>query len=218
VVCKYKEDSRTTFGEKRGEEDTLALPNDRISIIKDEVGDVFKALKKMTGKHVLVGVPEETASRPEDEINNAAIAYIHEFGSPNANIPARPFLLPGVKSALPEATSQLKLAAIAASNGNQKKADAYLASAGQIAVNIVKRTFMAGEGWPPLKPETVARRYKERGDLKPRPGELQYLELIGQGASAEQAQQATGIHPLPNTGELLRSITYVVREVKDAPT
>ena len=73
----------------------------RVTITKDKVNAVVGSITKLVGKQVLVGIPEANGSRQDPEesapVTNAALGYIHEFGSPRANIPARPFLIPGVR-------------------------------------------------------------------------------------------------------------------------
>lgn len=59
-------------------------------------------------KEVLIGIPMSTTERPDGEITNAELGYIHEYGAPEANIPARPFLIPGVESVKGKALELMK--------------------------------------------------------------------------------------------------------------
>jgi hypothetical protein len=70
------------------------------------------SLSILADVEVLVGVPEETTDvRNEDGqeyITNAALAYIHDNGEPSANIPARPFMVPGITAVQEKIAGQLR--------------------------------------------------------------------------------------------------------------
>src|SRR5258708_13943696 len=75
--------------------------NAKIVVGTDRTAAVAMALKLMASMEVLVGIPAEKAPRTSAEaksqpINNAALGYIHNYGSPTQNIPARPFMEPGI--------------------------------------------------------------------------------------------------------------------------
>lgn len=182
-------------------------------VIRDRSKGILAALKKMTGEEVLVGIPETKTSRPSGEVTNAELGYIHEFGAPGANIPARPFLIPGVRKAKAAAAARLRTAALAALDGNADKAHRELVLAGIIAENSVKAVLTNGD-FVPLQPGTVAARFRGRETASRRPSEERYMQLIRAGASPQAAQEAAGIRPLINTGALRRSITSVVRKVR----
>ena len=82
--------------------------------------------------------------------------------------------------------------------------------AGMLAVNSIKQLVNSGLQ-PALSPETVRRRQESRNTKSMRKSEKHYLDLIGAGHSPEFAQQTAGIIPLINTGQYLKSITYVLR-------
>lgn len=156
-------------------------------VIKDQSATLLKALQDMASKRVLIGVPASEAARQDDAvIGNAQLAYIHENGSAAANIPARPFLVPGVKKAGDKAAAILKKAAADVFD-RKASIDKGLNAAGLVAQTSVKMTIRAGEGFAPLKPGTLAAR-RRKG-----------------------AKGAKGDKPLIRTGQLLNSISYVVR-------
>jgi hypothetical protein len=189
--------------------------NPRLVIIKDDVPAVVAAINELVGKEVLVGIPDSSTDRDQEEaqpITNATLGYIHENGAPEANIPARPFLIPGVEKAEEPTLERLKKAAQVTMRGDTKSADKYLNDAGIIASNSVKRTFWENN-WEPLKPSTIANRHRQRG-TKMRDAERQYLGLIGEGMSPADAQAAAGIQPLVDTAQLRNAITYVIRKAK----
>lgn len=78
-------------------------------------------------------------------------------GSPARNSPARPFLVPGVKAAMPAIEARLREGAAAALAGNLGAVDNALDSAGIEGVNSVRATIQAGIP-PPIKPETLLNR------------------------------------------------------------
>tara|TARA_R110000772_G_scaffold24212_12_gene64170 strand:- start:5220 stop:5696 length:477 start_codon:yes stop_codon:yes gene_type:complete len=60
---------------------------------------IEKALKEfMTDKYVTVGIHEDAGQHEDDGITNAQLGATMEFGTDNGNIPARPWLRPGVES------------------------------------------------------------------------------------------------------------------------
>lgn len=186
----------------------------RVSITKDEVSAIVGAITEIARKQVLVGIPDSTTSREQEEgspITNAALGYIHEFGSPDANIPARPFLIPGVEKAREGATERLKAAAKAALDGDKASVDRHLNAAGTLAANSARNEIQTGD-FVPLKPGTIANRHRARGTASMRKSETDYLEMVKEGESPEAAQESTGIRPLINTGQLRNSLTYVVRK------
>lgn len=67
--------------------------------IRDRSKALNDILRALNAQGVMVGIPAETAGRDDGPINNAAIGYILETGAPERNLPARPFLRPGVASA-----------------------------------------------------------------------------------------------------------------------
>ena len=174
-----------------------------LTITKDEADKLLKAVQTLTRQEVLVGVPDATAGRKGDDepISNAAIGYINEFGSPEQNIPARPFLIPGVRDAAPKFIKRLHDAAKAAVAGKNDTVQANLMAAGLVAQNAVRAKISAGP-FVPLADATVAARAR-RGR---------------KGAIAEMASRAAGnapgtelARPLIDTGQLRRAITYVTR-------
>jgi hypothetical protein len=156
--------------------------------------DIEAAIRRLTAKRLYIGIPMDKDPRQGEPIGNASLGYIQEFGSPAKNIPARPFLVPGVETALPQIEAELKTGAIAALNADPAGVDRAFARAGVRGVNSVTRRIQAGIP-PPLKDATVAaRRRRTRGSKYRR-----------------KAVTAADVTPLLDTGALLRSITYVIR-------
>lgn len=185
-------------------------------IVIDNVDRVLRSIKILTQKQVLVGIPESKADRDNygsagADVTNAMLAYVHETGAPSHNIPARPFLMPGVSKALPQVIPALQAAAEASLDGDDKEVDKFLNVAGLIASASAKREISTAP-YTPLKDSTIARRHLSRQTKSMRPGEVQYFKLRDQGIDEGAAQAAVGIQPLINTGQLRNAITYVVRD------
>jgi hypothetical protein len=151
--------------------------------------EIIALVNKLAQTKVLVGIPSTNIGR-DDAVNNALLGYIHEMGSPANNIPARPFLRPGITNSRDKWQPYLEQAAAAALQGNDGLMDRALNAAGTVAVSAVKNTITAKIP-PPLKPATVRARRRHHG----------------QPATAADIAGAT---PLVDTGQLLNSITYVV--------
>jgi hypothetical protein len=159
--------------------------------------DIMRALGELAKKRLLVGIPAENNTRPGEPIGNAVLGYIHNFGSPARNIPARPHLVPGVEAVMPAIQQRLEMAARAALAGDEAAVDRHLGEAGIVAVNSVQATIQAGIP-PPLQPRTVtSRRRRSKGSRYRR-----------------RATQPSDVTPLIDTGALLRSYTWVIRKVR----
>lgn len=157
-----------------------------VKITKDRVAEVIQAISKLAKKDVLVGIPDSAPGRNDGPISNAAIGYIQETGSPANNIPARPFLIPGVKDAQKDIAARFGAGAKQALSGNGTAAEASLHAAGLIGQNAARRKINNGP-FEPLKESTLAAR-RRRG--------------------------RTGTRPLIDTGQLRNSLTYVIRDKK----
>ena len=162
-----------------------------LTITKDDVDKVLAQVEALTRNELLVGIPGDAAPRTQTGvgINNAALGYIQEFGSPAANIPARPFLRPGIQGALPAIIEQLRRGAkrAMAMPPDPNAADQALHAAGIVAQREVRRYVVAGV-MPPLSPRTLAARRNRK--VAPR----------------------TGTTPLLDTGQLYRSVQHVIRK------
>jgi len=157
-----------------------------LTITIDEVAKVVGAMRSLASQRVLVGVPAAEAGRRDEDtgINNAELGYIHDRGAPEVNIPARPFLEPGIKDVQPAIEDGLKSAADAAFMGRQEAVDRQLNAIGLKAQAAVRAKITTGP-FVPLKLATLAAR-RRRG--------------------------RTGTKPLIDTGQLRNAINYVIRK------
>ena len=150
---------------------------------KDKEGEVLLALERLVTKKVLVGIPEDAAGRKDgDEMNNAARLYVHEFGAREANISARPTLMPGIEDAKEKINRYFAQAARAAVSGDSQRIDIALHSAGTAARDAVKDRINSNTP-PPLAPRTLQAR-RARGNQR--------------------------TNTLVDTGEMRNAVTYVV--------
>jgi hypothetical protein len=156
-----------------------------VKVTKDGVPALLKAIKDLTSKEVLVGIPDVAAGRNDaDAISNAEIGNLMETGSPAQNIPPRPHLVPGVEGARDKIEKRLKAGAEAALSGKASDADATLTAVGILGENAVKAKITDGP-FVPLSPKTIAKR---------------------------KAKGRTGTKPLIDTSQYRRAITHVVRK------
>ena len=80
-----------------------------LTVVFDETAKVIDGITKLASTRVMVGVPAEKGSRSDGEpINNAALLYIHDNGAPEAGIPARETLMPGIMSVQGEINAGLE--------------------------------------------------------------------------------------------------------------
>jgi hypothetical protein len=183
-----------------------------VTVKLDVSAQVLKSLRAFGKERVLVGVPEANAGREDyagQPINNATIGYLMENGSPAANIPARPHLVPGVLDAKDAIVSRYQGAARLAVNGDVTALSVAHHVVGQIAADSVRLKITSGLS-PPLAPSTIANRARQRGTKK-RASEIEYARLLKEGATPGQAQAGAGIQALVNSGQYVSSITFVVR-------
>lgn len=174
-----------------------------VTITKDKVADIIRAVASLASKDVLVGVPDSTAERDEEQpISNAAIGYIMETGSPANNIPARPHLVPGIQDVQTEVAERLGKGAKAALSGSMSGAEAALNAAGLIGQRGVRAKITDGP-FVPLAESTLRARAR-RG----RKGAAKELASRAAGNQPDNANAK----PLIDTGQYRQSITYVIRK------
>lgn len=166
----------------------------KASVTKDRLAEALKDIQQLTRERVLVGIPQEHAQRRGEPMSNATLGYIHERGAPEVNIPARPFLVPGIESIKDNLAERFRRTARGALKGDARNVRhltrAGLESAGMLAVSAVKRKITIGP-FEPLQPSTIRarnRKYKSR-----------------------KARTASDVKPLISTGQLRNSINFVIR-------
>jgi len=161
-----------------------------VTVVVDQVSKVLAGVGHLASTRVLVGVPAEKTGRTDGEaINNASLAYIHDKGAPEANIPARPFMEPGVLSAKAGIEDGLKKAGEFAFDARPEAVERQFQRVGRIARDAIKMKITDGP-FAPLAPATIAARKSKR-----------------------KSRSNTDIRPLIDTGELRNAINFVIRKV-----
>lgn len=187
----------------------LKVSVDRVAAIRDSIRELAKL-------EVLVGFPRENADRksepgePPSPITNAALGYIHDNGAPEQNIPARPFMRPGMERVKPWVTGRL----MAIAKTSMKKPGALntndqLEVIGLKVATSIKNVIAEGVE-PPLAEATL------RGRMARGPqssvAQAAFWELAWRQAGAPASTQIA--KPLIVTAQMRNAITFVVRAVR----
>lgn len=170
---------------------------------KDNSAALYKALKEVSNMDVLVGVPAKTTNRNTDEINNAQLLAIHSAGSPLSGLPARPVLEPAINAQgnKEKIAEQLKIVADLVMSGEPTQAKQQLRRVGLMAEGMVKDWFTdPRNNWAPNSPRTIA---------------IKEAKMTKESKAAAIAAGNPLTRPLIDTGQLRKSITFVVREKKN---
>lgn len=180
--------------------------NRHLEVLKDDSPNVAKAIKRLAGMSVLIGIPSDSeqphytdqgtvgTNKRNDgvPINNATLGYIHETGAPAANIHARPFLLPGVRNSRSDWSNYLRQAGKAAFEGKLSIMDRALHAAGTKATSAVK-LVITNHIPPDLADSTI------RARLRKNP------------VPAGTVISSSDFTPLIDTSQMYSSISYVIR-------
>ena len=189
-------------------------------IVKDNSGAALKRINDLVKTRVGIGFPGDTAPHVSADgkksVSMALLGYVHEFGSPEKNIPARPFLVPGIESIKHDIADQLVRGAKAALLGDATAADTTFHAIGLMAQAACRKKIDEG-GFAPLSERTIReraeRRYKDTGKLvgnAPNRDARSFLKLKAQGVPTEVLNDAGFAKPLIDTGQLKQAINYVV--------
>jgi hypothetical protein len=155
-----------------------------VRLVIDNTDQVFRAMNSLTSREVLVGIPAGASARGESGINNATIGYIQDTGSPVANIPARPWLAPGIKDARTAIVKRLKQMGQQVLRDPGTDIDLYLSAIGLETVSAVRARITSGP-FAPLAASTLR---------------------------ARRAAGFAGTRPLIVTGQFRNAVNYVLRD------
>ncbi len=178
---------------------------DGVHVAVDNLTELKQAIARLTRDVVLVGVPEETTARNDPQslaigLTNAALAYIHDNGAPEAKIPQRPFMIPGMNRSKSEVVKLLTKTASYGLSGQPNKIPEGLERVGLLVRDNIRSTI--DEGIPPPLAKLTLQKRAAKGR---------------KGAQAELDRRDAGVapsldpRPLIDTGEMRKSITWVVR-------
>lgn len=179
-----------------------------VIVTEDKVPALIKAIQSLTNKRVMVGIPAEHAERPDSEVTNALIGYVLETGAPERNLPARPFLVPGVRNCTEDAMARMKQAGVSALMGNMSDVNNQLNAVGLMAAASVKDKMDTGP-FVPLANATLEARVRRNDGAQVGAAEELASRKAGNPPGTDLAQ------PLIDTGNLQNSITYVIRDNRD---
>lgn len=161
----------------------------KVRVLADKTQQIFKGISELAETRVLAGVPAEkgvrTGEGDEGPINNAQLMYIHENGAPEANIPARPVVVPGIKSEQSGIRAALAAAGARALSGDITGMRKAFNAAGILAQNGMRKRITEGP----------------------------FVALSERTLAARRAAGFKGDKPLIRSGQLRRALTYVIRRV-----
>jgi len=193
-----------------------------------------KALEMLGRKELIVGIPAEKNERSGDSpIGNAAIGYIHEFGSAAQNIPPRPHLMAGVLEHKEEIIKLMRgcardvMAAAVPARGNvMPTINTYYHNIGRMVRDSIKNKIQEGLQ-PQIQPESLLGRVTARTLRRTHERELREAVFPGIRSRRERRQLArrhgltlierargevAGSKPLWDTGSYRNAITYAIRD------
>lgn len=165
------------------------INNFQVKEVYSEYDALVKALDFMKKNEVLVGIPQSDTIRKvkdkdSESITNAELLFIHTNGSPINHIPARPVIEPAIEDSREALDKMLVKSLNLAIEGKRSQAIVQLKRTGMKAQNICRAWFTNPKnGWPENSP---------------------LVKL------AKMRKGSTDPKPLIDTGELRKSITYVV--------
>ena len=192
------------------------------TVKSDRTRTVFDGIRSALKMEVLVGIPDSSADRApspgeKNPPNNALVGYWNEFGVPEKNIPARPFLVPGVMSIQGEIVATLTQGIVGVLSKQSGAYDKALNAVGLMAQVAVKQQILNGT-FAPLSDRTIEararRRHADTGKLvgnAPNRDARAFLKLRGEGVPDEVLHDAGLAKPLLDTRSLIGSINYVIR-------
>lgn len=179
-----------------------------IKVLLDKTQNLADAIFLLATSRVMVGVPGDASDRGSP-ISNASLAYIHENGSPAANIPARPFLKPTIKARDAEINARLKRAGELAFEGRKDAVARELQRLGMETRDAVKMRIRSNIP-PPLALRTVMGRIYRR---KSKQWRAKRIKAVHANIAAGVPPQTGLFTALIDTGQLINAINYVVRKI-----
>ena len=162
--------------------------------INKEYIDLERSIRFLNNNYVLVGIPDEANGRDDNaDVTNADLLFIHTNGSPVNHIPPRPVIEPAIMNDKDRINSMLLKVFDRISKHDRGGAIRQLQLIGMRAQNVCRAWFVdPNNGWPPNSPAT-------------------YQAKLEKYKRSHKGKQGTYTpRPLIDTGELRKSITYVL--------
>ena len=188
------------------------MPKPGLTKVIDNVGAFAKSVAGLTETRVFVGIPDDKGRRDDGTISNAALLYIHDNGAPEANIPARPSMAPGMAAVKDQIISTLEKGGQAAFKSKRPKevVENTLNRIGIIAANSIRNIIRQGIP-PPLAESTIKGRIRR---VKGKKRRARIQSALDAGTLASRQNGAEGLFtPLIVTAQMMRAITHVLRKV-----
>ena len=157
-----------------------------VEVTYDGFKQMVDGLDFINNSAAYVGIPQDNSSREDNSegITNAELLFIHTNGSPINRVPARPVIEPALEDDQERLTSMMQRMVLLALSGDLEEATDQLKRIGMRGQNVSRAWFTNPKnGWPPNSP-AVQRAKRKKGSTNPR--------------------------PLIDTGELRKSIIYVI--------
>lgn len=170
-------------------------------VIDKDLGwnDLVKRLEEIKEARVKVGVLDD-GKRSEERLTVAQIAAIHEYGTEDGRIPARPFVKPTFDKQRDKLVKMAKNLMGQVIDGKISVKQGLNLLGSQLAADI-KATVVAGVP-PPNALSTIIRKARKSKKF------TAVAENIGQAFG--QAGILASVKPLIDTGRMLGAITWVV--------
>lgn len=167
------------------------------------VNALMNRLNDLAKNEILVGIPQSEAWVSGQAANNALLGYIHEFGSPANNIPARPFLIPSIEANKEVIANQIKKAANLFMENKEDSGIRQLEKLGGWIRDSIK-SKIGSNIQPALSPLTIAARNARHKSRR------RFYEVEINGKIYQRSEMSTArTNTLIDTGAMQQSVNYV---------
>jgi hypothetical protein len=184
---------------------TRPIVRQQVQRVVDNRAVIQRRIAELAAKEVLVGIPADTSARTEPgTASNALLGYVHEHGVPEHNLPARPWLRPGVADKLDQIQRYLRQAGTLALRGDGDGMLNALRAAGQTGATGAQQKITTGP-FAPLSERTIIARLR-----KTKAGQTRLRRMRRAGQDVVAWGQAN-LKPLIDTGQMRRAVTFIVR-------
>src|SRR5208337_851824 len=173
------------------------MPNN-IDDLAKHLDSISRAITALSKRRLLLGVVKNDSSK---SLDNNALGFLFEFGSPETRLPARPFLYPTLRANTSYIASAFMTAMQYALTGNTAEVDRTLSALGMTLTERLRAYILAGIS-PPLSKSTLRKWIIERIPGK----RVKYLKNTG------KQRKDYGNTPLVVTGEFLQSLGYILEK------
>lgn len=159
-------------------------------------GAIVRTLRQLDGATIAVGIHEDTRADEDAEVTTAYVGAVHEYGSTDGRVPARPWLGPTIDENEAELNAMAeKIVDRVIASGGRVSLEHGLNIVGERALQLVQAKVRDSDpSWKPLTKQTKQRKAAKAGLSK----EARDAFVAGDG------------NPLVDTAAMLNSITKKV--------